>query len=209
MKEMICTGAGLVGSFIAGLFGGWDAGLTTLVICMAIDYATGLLCAGVFHKSQKSANGALESKACFKGLVRKCVILLLVLVAHRLDLALGGSDGGGETAGAGADDQDVLGGLRLADLIIWVGFVADHGIQFTGAAATSVDMSHTAVETTHASADVQEAAFLGFVGGFRVSKGLPCHTDQIRLAGDQDGVGHTGVVDAADHDDGQAGDRHC
>ena len=70
MKEMICTGAGLVGSFIAGLFGG-DAGLTTLVICMAIDYATGLLCAGVFHKSQKSANGALESKACFKGLVRK------------------------------------------------------------------------------------------------------------------------------------------
>ena len=89
MKEMICTGAGLVGSFIAGLFGGWDAGLTTLVICMAIDYATGLLCAGVFHKSQKSANGALESKACFKGLVRKCVILLLV--AHRLDLALGAS----------------------------------------------------------------------------------------------------------------------
>ena len=91
LKEMICTGAGLVGSFIAGLFGGWDAGLTTLVICMAIDYATGLLCAGVFHKSQKSANGALESKACFKGLVRKCVILLLVLVAHRLDLALGAS----------------------------------------------------------------------------------------------------------------------
>lgn len=91
MKEMICTSAGLVGSFIAGLFGGWDAGLTTLVICMAIDYATGLLCAGVFHKSQKSANGALESKACFKGLVRKCVILLLVLVAHRLDLALGAS----------------------------------------------------------------------------------------------------------------------
>ena len=89
MKEMICTGAGLVGSFIAGLFGGWDAGLTTLVICMAIDYATGLLCAGVFYKSQKSANGALESKACFKGLVRKCVILLLV--AHRLDLALGAS----------------------------------------------------------------------------------------------------------------------
>ena len=32
MKEMICTGAGLVGSFVAGLFGGWDAGLTTLVI---------------------------------------------------------------------------------------------------------------------------------------------------------------------------------
>ena len=91
LKEMICTGAGLVGSFVAGLFGGWDAGLTTLVICMAIDYATGLLCAGVFHKSQKSANGALESKACFKGLVRKCVILLLVLVAHRLDLALGAS----------------------------------------------------------------------------------------------------------------------
>ena len=49
MKEWICTAIGVVGSFIASLFGGWDAALATLVIFMAIDYITGLIVAGVFH----------------------------------------------------------------------------------------------------------------------------------------------------------------
>ena len=91
MKEMICAAAGVIGSAIASLFGGWTAGLTTLVIFMAVDYITGLICAGVFHKSQKSDTGALESNACFKGLIRKGVVLLVVLVAHRLDLLIGAS----------------------------------------------------------------------------------------------------------------------
>ena len=51
MKEWICTAIGVVGSFIASLFGGWDAALATLVIFMAIDYVTGLIVAGVFHNS--------------------------------------------------------------------------------------------------------------------------------------------------------------
>ena len=89
MKEMICTGAGLVGSFIAGLFGGWSAALTTLVWFMGIDYVSGLACAGVFHKSQKSKDGALESHACWKGLIRKTMTLAAVLVAYRLDLLVG------------------------------------------------------------------------------------------------------------------------
>lgn len=89
MKEMICTGAGLVGSFIAGLFGGWSAALTTLVWFMGIDYVSGLVCAGVFHKSQKSKNGALESHACWKGVIRKAMTLAAVLVAYRLDLLVG------------------------------------------------------------------------------------------------------------------------
>jgi toxin secretion/phage lysis holin len=89
MKEMICAVFGIIGAAIASLFGGWTASLTTLVIFMAIDYATGLLCAGVFHKSRKSETGALESRACLKGLVRKCMILLLVLVAHQLDVIIG------------------------------------------------------------------------------------------------------------------------
>lgn len=46
-------------------------------------------CAGVFHTSPKTENGALESKAGFKGLVRKGMILLVVLVASRLDVLLG------------------------------------------------------------------------------------------------------------------------
>lgn len=88
-KEYICTLIGAIGSAIASAFGGWDASFSTLLIFMAIDYMTGLLVAGVFHASPKSENGALESKAGFKGLVRKGLILVIILVACRLDLLLG------------------------------------------------------------------------------------------------------------------------
>lgn len=89
MKDGICTAIGVVGSVIASLFSGWDAALVTLVIFMAIDYVTGLLVAGVFHNSGKTENGALESRAGWKGLCRKCITLLMVLVATRLDLVTG------------------------------------------------------------------------------------------------------------------------
>lgn len=89
MKNTICAAVGMVGSFIASLFGGWSASLTTLMIFMAIDYLTGLVVAGVFHKSPKTASGGLESKAGLKGLVRKCTMLLFVLIGYRLDLAVG------------------------------------------------------------------------------------------------------------------------
>lgn len=89
MKTAIITATGIVGSLVASLFGGWTASLTTLLIFMGIDYVTGLICAGLFHKSPKSETGALESKASYKGLVRKGMILLIVLMAHRLDLATG------------------------------------------------------------------------------------------------------------------------
>ena len=49
MKNGICTIVGVVGSFIASLFGGWDTALVTLMIFMAVDYITGLVVAGVFH----------------------------------------------------------------------------------------------------------------------------------------------------------------
>lgn len=80
---------GMVGSFIASWFGGWDNGLATLVAFMCIDYVSGLVVAGVFHNSNKTENGALESRAGWKGLCRKAMTLLFVLVANRLDLAMG------------------------------------------------------------------------------------------------------------------------
>ena len=88
-KHMICTAIGAVGSFIASIFGGWDTALVTLLIFMAVDYITGLLVAGVFHASPKSENGALESKAGFKGLIRKGLVLVVILVACRMDMLLG------------------------------------------------------------------------------------------------------------------------
>ena len=89
MKNGLCTIVGAVGGFIASLFGGWDTALATLLIFMAVDYVTGLIVAGVFHKSQKTESGALESRAGWKGLCRKGTSLLVVLVAYRLDLVIG------------------------------------------------------------------------------------------------------------------------
>ena len=91
MKNGIMIGIGTVGSFIASFFGGWTASLSTLLIFMMIDYVTGLIVAGVFHNSKKTDSGALESRAGFKGLFRKGMILLLVLVGYRLDIAIGTS----------------------------------------------------------------------------------------------------------------------
>lgn len=91
MKTTICTTIGMVGSVIASLFGGWDTALITLLIFMGVDYVTGLIVAGVFHASPKSDNGALESRAGWKGLCRKGVSLLVVLVACRLDIVMGSS----------------------------------------------------------------------------------------------------------------------
>lgn len=90
MKETICTAVGVVGSFIAGLFGGWDTALVTLLLFMGIDYITGLAVAAC-GKSPKSDTGRLSSKIGWRGLAKKCVSLLLVLVAVRLDITLGTS----------------------------------------------------------------------------------------------------------------------
>lgn len=88
-KTGLLTILAAVGAFISTMFGGWDSALTTLIIFMGIDYVTGLIVAGVFHKSSKSENGALESKAGLKGLLKKGMILLIVLIATRLDLVIG------------------------------------------------------------------------------------------------------------------------
>ena len=78
--SVICT-------VIAEALGGWDHGLETLILCMAADYITGLLCALVWKRSSKSADGSFESKASCKGLLRKGMYLVLVLIAVRLDAA--------------------------------------------------------------------------------------------------------------------------
>lgn len=88
VKRTIIITLGIFGSTVAKLLGGWDAGLQTLLLFMAVDYVTGLVVAGVFKKSKKSESGALESKAGFKGLCKKGVILLIVLVSVRLDILL-------------------------------------------------------------------------------------------------------------------------
>ena len=89
MKNMLCTAFGVLGGLMARALGGWDAAMTTLVIFMVADYISGIIVAAVFHKSTKTASGSLKSWIGFKGLCKKGMILLMVLIAHRLDLALG------------------------------------------------------------------------------------------------------------------------
>lgn len=88
-KASVLVLFGTVCGFVTSLFGGWDAGMATLIVCMAIDYITGIVVAAVFHRSPKSEGGSLESKAGFKGLLKKGMVLIMVLVAVRLDLVLG------------------------------------------------------------------------------------------------------------------------
>ncbi len=80
---------GVAGAAISSAFGGWDAALTTLIIFFAIDYIMGLVVAGIFKKSKKTRSGALSSAVGFKGLCKKGVMLLVVLVAVRLDIVIG------------------------------------------------------------------------------------------------------------------------
>ncbi|MBE7005033.1 MAG: phage holin family protein [Ruminococcaceae bacterium] len=78
-----------IGGALTAALGGWDVLLKVLIGMMAADYLTGLLIAAIWKKSNKSETGTLDSKASFKGLVKKCMILLLVYVAVLLDAAIG------------------------------------------------------------------------------------------------------------------------
>ena len=89
MKNYIMTAAGLVGSVLSYVFGGWTAAMSTLCIFMALDFVTGIIVAAVFKNSPKSNGGALTSNAAFRGLVKKCMILAFVLIGARLDAVLG------------------------------------------------------------------------------------------------------------------------
>lgn len=88
MKEWICTLTGVIGSFVAGIFGGWDSALVTLLIFMGVDFATGLVTAAM-GKSKKSKTGKLSSSAGWIGLMKKFCVLMLIVVAVRIDILLG------------------------------------------------------------------------------------------------------------------------
>jgi toxin secretion/phage lysis holin len=88
LRETICAIAGTIGGLAIWMFGGWNASLTTLLLFMGVDYVMGLLVAGVFKRSPKTTSGGLQSKTGWKGLFKKCVVLLFVMVAARIDITL-------------------------------------------------------------------------------------------------------------------------
>ena len=89
MKYTFSAVVGIIGGALAALLGGWDLAIQTLLIFMGIDYITGLMIAGIFHKSPKTKSGSLSSLIGWKGLCRKGMVLLIVSVAVRLDMLVG------------------------------------------------------------------------------------------------------------------------
>ena len=77
-----------IGSTISGALGGWDGFLKVLVAMMGCDYITGILVAGIWKNSGKSDSGALDSKAGFKGIIKKGIILMLVWLGALMDQGL-------------------------------------------------------------------------------------------------------------------------
>lgn len=88
MKNEVCAVIGVVGSVVASALGGWDSAILVLIIFMAIDFGSGLACAVFWNKSNKSDNGALSSKACWRGITKKIFTILLVVCAHYADVLL-------------------------------------------------------------------------------------------------------------------------
>ena len=78
-------GFAAIGGWIGYFVGGADGLLITLLVFMALDYITGVMC-GIVDKKLSSAVG-------FKGLFRKMLIIALVGVGHVVDMHVVGTGG--------------------------------------------------------------------------------------------------------------------
>ena len=67
-----------IGGWLGYFLGGCDGLLFTLVIFVAVDYVTGVMCA--------IANHTLSSEVGFRGICRKVLIFILIGVGHLLDV---------------------------------------------------------------------------------------------------------------------------
>ncbi len=89
VKNTVLAAAAAAGSAVFEALGGLDELLGLLIALMAFDYVTGVLVAALWHRSGKSATGALDSRAGFRGLCKKGTVLLVVYIGVLLDRALG------------------------------------------------------------------------------------------------------------------------
>lgn len=71
----------ILATFFTYIFGVWDLAMQVLIVFMTLDYGTGVLYAYLI--------GQLSSEVGFKGLVKKCMILVVVIIGVMLDRMLG------------------------------------------------------------------------------------------------------------------------
>lgn len=109
-----------LGGAIASFFTGLPPIIWILLAVMTLDYVTGIIC-GFMGKSPKTENGGLSSSEAFKGLLKKALILLVVLLAALLDKAV--------SMGTGITFEAVAGATAL-----W--FIASEGFSIVENAAS-------------------------------------------------------------------------
>lgn len=80
MEKIFNSCVAVIATFFTYLFGGWDVALSILITFMILDYITGVIWAYI----QKNLN----SEVGFKGLVKKCTILIVLIVGSMLDRLL-------------------------------------------------------------------------------------------------------------------------
>lgn len=78
--NIIKTFVAAIGTCITWLFGAWDTALIVLIAFMVLDYITGLIKAYV--------NKVVSSDVGLKGIARKSLILIVLIVAVMLDRLL-------------------------------------------------------------------------------------------------------------------------
>lgn len=115
LLEILSACVGAVAAFFTGL----PPIIWVLLAVMTLDYITGIIC-GAMGKSEKTPNGGLSSSEAFKGLLKKMLIILVVLLAALLDRAV--------TLQAGIDFEAVAGATCL-----W--FIASEGMSILENAA--------------------------------------------------------------------------
>lgn len=89
MREMFYTIMVGIGSALSYFIGGVDTMFIVLCVFLLVDYISGVIVAFVFKNSTKTETGKLNSSVSFKGLCKKFFVIVLVGVAHFLDIALG------------------------------------------------------------------------------------------------------------------------
>ncbi len=86
--DLIVKGAMLAAGFFQGMVTGDNKAIVLLLALMIADYLSGVV-AAILKKSRKSVTGGLSSAAGAKGLLKKGLMLLVVLLAYALDDFIG------------------------------------------------------------------------------------------------------------------------
>ena len=88
IRNGILAAVTAIGAGLLSLLGGWDGMLRTLVICMAVDFVTGVAVAAL-GRSDKSETGRISSNSALTGLMKKGFELLVILIAAQLESVTG------------------------------------------------------------------------------------------------------------------------